>query len=304
MKVVSFSDEHQTGLLSDKDLSRFRRDGYVVVPSLLGSSDLETINAAVEELAEQARQLGDQQKILEWEPEQVDGQHVPRRVYRPYDQHVAFRDLAEEPRILDRIVSLIGPSFDLHHSKLNMKPPRVGSVVHWHQDLAYFPHTNDDLVTTLVYLDEATEENGCLQVLPGHHQHYFDHFTSDGNFAGMITEDLNFDRVGAPKPLPAPAGSVIFMHCILPHSSLPNGSDKPRRTLIFEYRAGDSFPIYFGRRAELELARPLRGERARFARFGGPAPLIPKEFETSSLYALQSETLQRQEDMKGTGRSE
>lgn len=29
-----------------------------------------------------------------------------------------------------------------------------------------FPHTNDDLVTTLVYLDDATEENGCLQVLP------------------------------------------------------------------------------------------------------------------------------------------
>ena len=56
-----------------------------------------------------------------------------------------------------------------------MKPSRVGSAVEWHQDLAYFPHTNPDLVNTLIYLDDATEENGCLQVLPRQHDRFFDH---------------------------------------------------------------------------------------------------------------------------------
>jgi ectoine hydroxylase-related dioxygenase (phytanoyl-CoA dioxygenase family) len=56
----------------------------------------------------------------------------------------------------------------------------------------------------------------------------------------MITEELGDGRFGRPISLAAPAGSVIFMHCITPHASLPNRSARARRTLIFEYRAGDS----------------------------------------------------------------
>jgi hypothetical protein len=198
--------------------------------------------------------------------------------------------------MLDRIESLIGPDLNLQHSKLNMKPAKVGSVVEWHQDLAYFPHTNDDLVTTLLYLDDATEENGCLQVLPRHHTHFFDHSTPDGEFAGMITEELSDGRFGKPVPLPAPAGSAIFMHCVLPHSSLPNRSSRHRRTLIYEYRAADALPVYFGKMTALNEAvdRPLRGRPARFARFGGLRPLLPHVSGTiKSLYQLQEETKAR-----------
>jgi ectoine hydroxylase-related dioxygenase (phytanoyl-CoA dioxygenase family) len=206
--------------------------------------------------------------------------------------------LAHDPRLLDKVESLIGHDFSLQHSKLNMKPAKVGSVVEWHQDMAYFPHTNDDLVTTLVYLDDATEENGCLQVLPRHHTHYFDHATPEGRFAGMITEDLT--EFGKPRSLPAPAGSVIFMHCITPHSSKPNRSTRPRRTLIYEYRANDAFPIYYGEMTNIAEAkfRPIRGKPAHFARFGGPRPLIPNVGKYASLYELQS---QAKSKMKGSG---
>src|SRR5262245_21201593 len=111
--------------------------------------------------------------------------------------------------------------------------------------MAYFPHTNDDLVTTFIYLDDATEENGCLQVLPWHHTHFFDHSGLDGCFAGMITETLV--DFGKPRSLLASAGSAIFMHCIMSYSSLPNRSSRARRTLIYEYRANDVFPIYYGK---------------------------------------------------------
>jgi hypothetical protein len=67
------------------------------------------------------------------------------------------------------------------------------------------------------------------------------------------------------------------MHCITPHSSLPNRSSRPRRTLIYEYRANDAFPIYYGEMTNLAEAkfRLIRGKPARFARFGGPRPMIP-----------------------------
>src|SRR4029079_19624697 len=101
--------------------------------------------------------------VMELEPGSNKTDPVPRRIYNPFERHEAFRAMATGVWSLDRIESLIGPNISLHHSKLNMKPAKIGSVVEWHQDLAYFPHTNDDLFTTLVYLANATVENGCPQ---------------------------------------------------------------------------------------------------------------------------------------------
>ena len=269
-------------------VDQYQLDGYVVVERLFSRDDLAPVEAAIRELTARALESPEAMKdILELEP---TGEPVPRRIFNPYDQHEAFRNLANDPRLVDAIESLIGPDINLQHSKLNMKPARVGSPVEWHQDLAYFPHTSDDLVTTLIYLDDATIENGCLQVLPRHHHHFFDHHDVDGKFVGMITEDLSGDRFGRPVPLPAPAGSAIFMHCVTPHSSLMNVSPHPRRTLIFEYRAASAIPLYYSEMTAVAEAkhRPIRGERARYARMKGPAPLIPNVGRYASLYELQA----------------
>jgi len=276
--------------LSAEQIAEYHTEGFVVIPSLFNADDLAKIDATIHSMTERAVAGEDMSKVLELEPEPVDGQRVPRRIYDPYDQDETFRRLANDPRMLDGIESLIGPNFNLQHSKLNMKPARVGSVVDWHQDLAYFPHTNDDLVTALVYLDDANEQNGCLQVLARHHHHYFNHSDAHGKFVGMISEDLDDGKFGRPVSLSALAGSVIFMHCVTPHSSLPNRSPKPRRTMIFEYRAADSFPIWYGPQTAKAEAhyRPIRGKAAAFARFAGPAPLVPMEAEYASLYELQA----------------
>ena len=285
-----------TNLLTDEDLQQYCAEGYVVAEQLIDSDTLGQIDETIIELTDQALGMEDFSTILELEPEKVDGQPVPRRIYQPFLQHETFRALGSDSRILDCIEQLIGADIQVQHSKLNMKPAKVGSVVEWHQDLTYFPHTNDDLVSTLVYLDEATVENGCLQVLPRQHHSYLDHATKDGIFAGMVTEDLSDGHHGDPVPLEAPAGSVIFMHCLLPHSSLPNTSDKGRRTMIFEYRAADSYPLYFGElvsRNESQ-SRQLRGQPATYARFGEIAPLIPRlDGMITSLYDLQSRTKAR-----------
>ena len=278
--------------LTPEQVDAYRTEGYLVVEHLFTAEDIAAVKETIDALTRRAFEAGDWESIMELEPECSPDEPVARRIYNPFHQDPAFRDLATDRRVLDRIADLIGSDLAIHHSKLNMKPPRVGSVVEWHQDLAYFPHTNDDLVTTLVYLDDATEENGCLQVMPRHHSHYFDHRLPDGTFAGMITEPVDDGRYGPAQPLPAPAGSVIFMHCVLPHSSLPNRSDKARRTLIFEYRATDAVPLHVGPYTERleKFSCHLQGKVARFARFGGPAPNVPvMPAPDKSLYKLQDE---------------
>lgn len=292
--------------LTSEQVQHYKIEGYVVVERVFGRADLAKIDETIRALADRAASGEDMSKVLELEPEAVDGRRVPRRIFNPYDQHEAFHDLANDARLCDRIESLIGPDFNLQHSKLNMKPAKVGSVVEWHQDLAYFPHTNDDLVTTLIYLDDATEENGCLQVLPRRQHQYFDHTGADGQFTGMIRENLSDGRFGRPVSLAAPAGSAIFMHCITPHSSLPNRSSHARRTLIYEYRAADALPIYYSEMTAVAEAkhRPIRGTRATFARFGGPPPLIPNVGKYASLYELQANAKAKQPETRGHGDTE
>ncbi len=283
---------------SDVQVEQFRKEGYLVVPSFFGPDVLDRVDTTIRQLTDEALRSEDRSKFLELEPESLEDCPVVRRIYNPYDVHETFHQLANTPQLVDCVQSLIGPNINLQHSKMNMKPPEVGSVVEWHQDLAYFPHTNDDLVTLLIYLDDATQENGCLRVLPRNHTHFFDHHGADGYFAGMITEDLESQRFGQPVALEGPAGSVIFMHCMTPHSSHTNRSSKPRRTLIFEYRAADSFPIQcVGASGAVDADRQIRGKPARFARCTGPPPYIPRlDTGYQSLYELQTHSKKRLAD--------
>ena len=282
--------------LSPEQIDEYREDGVLLLPSLLDEQTVKSLNETIDALVEDALARGDE-TILELEPELQNGQAVPRRVYDPVERHQAFLELCTDARILDAVESLLGPDIGLHHTKLNMKPAQVGSAVQWHQDLAYFPHTNDSLVTALVYLDDADLENGCLQVVPGLHLSYLDHHDEAGRFSGLITDSAFEGKESLARTLPGAAGSVILMHCLLPHSSLPNRSSSARRTLIFEYRASDALPILYSARAAgtEEKARQLRGSPAQFARLGGPPPRIPHLENNKSLYQLQEETQAGQE---------
>jgi phytanoyl-CoA hydroxylase len=281
---------------SPEEVSQFKAQGFLVVKSLFHEEEMARLQDIIGELTRSAVASGEYESILELEPGSTNEAPVARRIYNPFQQHEAFANLARDDRMLDRVEQLFGHDLALQHSKLNMKPARVGSAVEWHQDLSYFPHTNDDLLAALVYLDEATRLNGALQVIPGQHRGYLRHEHADGTFAGMITEDVEGGRYAEPVTLEAPAGSVIFMHCLTPHSSAPNRSDTPRRTLIYEYQAADAYPIEFGDHVVQTKTPPvlLRGKPARFARLGGIAPLIPRFPEAvSSLYDLQSKSRQQ-----------
>ena len=126
--------------LTNDEAARYERDGCLVVEAALGAEDLARLDEAVREVTEAALGHEDQARMIELEPgAEGNGQPRLRRIIDPYERHEAFRAVAHDPRIVDRVESLLGPDLDLQHSKLNMKPARVGSPVHWHQDLAYYP---------------------------------------------------------------------------------------------------------------------------------------------------------------------
>ena len=84
--------------------------------------------------------------------------------------------MVRHPNILEVLKRLWGPSIRFDVSKLNLKAAGYGAPVEWHQDWAFYPHTNDDLAAVGIMIDDVDEENGPLLVIPGSHQGpIFDH---------------------------------------------------------------------------------------------------------------------------------
>ena len=97
--------------------------------------------------------------------------------------------------MLDILTKLIGPGLRLHGSKLNMKSAHYGSPVEWHQDWAFYPHTNDDILAIGVLLDDTDLSNGPMLVTPGTHTgEVWNHHGDDGCFAGLIDPDTIQER--------------------------------------------------------------------------------------------------------------
>jgi ectoine hydroxylase-related dioxygenase (phytanoyl-CoA dioxygenase family) len=275
-------------VFTEQQVAEYQREGYVIFPGLLGSDEVAVLLSDVEGLCAGDTLASHDKSRLEMEPNQPPDGSLVRRIYEPCTYYLHFRELSESEKLLDCVEQLLGPNLTFHYSKINMKPPAIGSVVEWHQDLSYYPFTNADSVSILFYLDDADTENGCLQVIPGRHRQPLMDHTRDGFFQGCITEPVDETRA---VPLEAKAGAVIFMHCMTPHASLTNRSNRPRRTLILSYRAADAFPMYVGEMTVSNEAhvRHVRGERLDTARFAGlasfPIPRYPRK--TASLYELQ-----------------
>jgi phytanoyl-CoA hydroxylase len=273
--------------LTSEQLSQYRRDGYTIVPGLLGEAEVTALLAETEAIGAGSTLALHDSSRMEMEPNQPPHGTRVRRIYEPCTYYPPFRSLSEAAGLLDCVEQLLGPNLVFHYSKINMKPPEIGSVVEWHQDLSYYPLTNRDSLAVLFYLDDADRENGCLQVIPERHRGPLLDHTRDGIFQGRVTEPVDDSRA---VPVEGRAGAAIFMHAMTPHASVTNTSTRPRRTLILSYRAADAYPIYV---AEMTAgseahARLVRGEQPLTARFNlteFPIPRYPRK--TASLYDLQ-----------------
>ncbi|HEV2379830.1 MAG TPA: phytanoyl-CoA dioxygenase family protein [Terriglobia bacterium] len=153
-------------MLSSAPAAEFHQDGYCVVPSFLSQDEVAALLSEIETISTGATLASHNNERMEMEPHQPpDGTKV-RRIYEPCTYYPAFRELSESKKLLDAVEAVLGPNLTFHYSKINMKPPSIGSVVEWHQDLAYYPLTNSDSLAVLFYLDAADSGNGCLQVIP------------------------------------------------------------------------------------------------------------------------------------------
>lgn len=274
--------------------TQFDEQGFLVVEKLFDDALLTRMRSETAGFVNQVSDEGRVDPLLDI-IEDSDGVPQLRRITSPE----AFADIYDEAMryepLLDLVECLLGGTVRFDHGKLNFKPPSGGGAVEWHQDWAFYPQTNDDMLAVGVMLEDCTLENGPLMVVPGSHRGpIYDHH-QDGKFVGGIDNRQLDGVLEQAAPLTAPAGSVSIHHVRMLHGSSVNRSDRNRPLLLFNYVAVDAFPIFHSYEWEEFDGRILRGEPTSVPRVAQvpmripqPVPKTDDTFSTGSLFDLQS----------------
>lgn len=230
-------------MLTESQIGFYRENGYLLVENAVEPEPLAAMQRVTRDLIERSRGVSDSNDLFDLD--EGHGPDTPRltRIKLPHTRDAVFSDTLHGDRLAAILKPLLGSNIRLHTSKLNTKAPGGGAAVEWHQDWAFYPHTNDDILAVGIMLEDVDEANGPLMVMPGTHTAPILSHHRNGVFCGAIDPaDPLFDRDSA-VTITGKAGDMSIHHARVLHGSAPNQSDRARKLLFFELMAADAWPL-------------------------------------------------------------
>lgn len=219
--------------LTPTQIKQYHQDGYLILRDFFKPEEVSKLyQIAIEDSAVSKYAInvndssGKRSKLSLW--------------YKPGDD--VYGLLTRSESLVNSVDKLLdGDAAVCHfHSKLMQKEPRVGGAWEWHQDYGYWYKNEfllpDQMMSVMVAITEANEENGCLQVIKGSHKMgRVEHgFSGEQVGASQRYVDLSLETMDLVY-VELQAGDILFFHSNLLHRSEANLSDKPRWSMISCY---------------------------------------------------------------------
>ena len=158
------------------------------------------------------------------------------QIMEMWSRNEQFYKLLFHQPLLDIAESLIGKNIQLFHDQSLYKPAHIGGEVPWHQDNGYWRSSPPNLVSIWIALDDADEDNGCMNVIPKSHVGgRLDHSRakSEGKeLPALLTTNIDNNQA---VPVPLLAGHGMVHHCLTLHQTNPNNSSRDRRAMVIHY---------------------------------------------------------------------
>jgi phytanoyl-CoA hydroxylase len=147
------------------------------------------------------------------------------------------------PRLADALADLLdSPNVEFHHMTLHAKSPDAGAPFPMHQDLPFYHHEDGRYLDTLVHLDDATEESGCIKFLRGSHKlGKLEHITGPETSPHLPTDRFRLEDAVS---VPAKAGDVVVFSIWTVHGSSVNNSGRWRRLVRMGYRHPENRQVF------------------------------------------------------------
>ena len=232
-------------------VERFQKDGFIVLENALTDSQLSALNSELSMWVEESRNndkpFG---KIMDGRPRfdlQLDAHSFEkpalRRITSPAEISKACLDVVKDNKALDLVSEIFGPNIKHWTNKINLKLPSSGTEVKFHQDFPFEPHSNEDIMTVLFFLDDVTLENGPLEVVAGSHNGPLYSLWHDGIFTGAVSTEIEAENKKNAISCVGKAGSACLMHSKLMHGSKSNKTKSARSLFIVSYSAEDAVKL-------------------------------------------------------------
>jgi ectoine hydroxylase len=222
--------------LSDAQIAAYRENGFLLIPEAITGAALVALQQAKDRIIARPRA---------WNFLESEG--GPVRAYNAchWDEPV-FADLVVAPVTLEPARQILGGDVHLFQFKMNPKAPFGGSTGwDWHQDYPRW-QTSDGMpenraVNVAVFLDDVTEFNGPLFVVPGSHREGVLEGAEQSLTPGLTALNLTHDAVarainaGGLVSAKGAAGTLLIFDPNIIHASTSNISPFTRHTVYLTY---------------------------------------------------------------------
>jgi len=233
-----FAEQHAEGgaayALPDAQLAAFERDGFLAGVRILTDAQCDALCDELAELADPAHP-GHELFYEFHSNESADPSTVLFHALGAWRIGDGLHDILWNPAFTMPASQLLGGPVRFWHDQLFCKPAKHGGVVAWHQDYSYWTRTKPmQHLTCWIGLDDSTEENGCLQYVPGSHRWPLLPITGLAGDMEAIQTVLNEEQQAAfqPVPIELKRGEAAFHHPLLVHGSYGNASNRQRRAVV------------------------------------------------------------------------
>ena len=247
--------------LTEAQIRAFDENGYHVLGQLLSAGEAARLAAIYMDCLENYRSDHESQGIrkLRHSTGRDGNEALFYQLRCAHLMHPAFDRIVRDEGLLDAVEGLIGPNLRIVICQGMYKPPRSGDEIQWHQDDYYFRVDKPNAVVSCwLTFDDATVDNGCMWVVPGGHKQMLEHETvASGN--GFYIPDIDESKA---VPIELKRGQCMLHHGLMPHRTLANRTERPRRAMAIHYMDATAKPSQSRQAEPAENMPVVRGRGA------------------------------------------
>ena len=232
-------------MLKQHQIDEFDRDGFLTVGDMLASDEIGELSDALDQVLAKGPDgfSEDEPQPVNFRSLSGDEKHPVWQIVNIWEAAPAFEKLIYHPAIVEGISQLAGQrDLMVWHDQIQYKPAQYGGSTYWHQDAPLWPIIKPMTpVSAWIPFDDATEENGCMWMVPGSHKwgNQIEFLRTQGNLS--LLENFN-DLQGFEPPADAELRAIEapFHHSLTWHGSPFNQSERPRRAIAIHYMTGEA----------------------------------------------------------------
>lgn len=236
-------------IITKDQLEQYERDGFVILRNVISQEMIQKIQDECERFIKE--------KDAEMDAKGVEVDEINHKGKRYF---IAMKSKSSQPmqellygKELEEITrKILGENVYLFLEQFVVKAADKGMKFSWHQDSGYVKEKHDPYLSCWMPLDDVTEENGTVYLLPYSEagtrtriEHKLEAGTNDqiGYFG---------DNPGVPAILNT--GDIALFSSVCFHRSGSNNTNKSRRVLLMQY---SSAPILKDDGSVLYFAEPF-----------------------------------------------